>query len=101
MEKIIIGLLIFSNLCFGKIIKEDIVPVVSNEKIYNFSKINKQGYLRIVDTWGCLHYVNTKYITNISIYDNAIYIDLVAEKTSIKVSEEYYPIIFQFLVDNQ
>ena len=101
MEKIIIGLLIFSNVCFGKIIKEDIVPVVSNEKVYNFSKINKNGYLRIFDTWDCLHYINVKYITNISIHDSAIYIYLVAEKTSIKVSEESYPVIYQFLIDNQ
>lgn len=99
MEKIIIGLLIFSNVCFGKIIKEDVDPVVY-EKVYNFSKVNKQGYLRIIDTWGCLHYVNTEYITNISIYDHAIYIDLVAEETSIKVSEESYPVIYQFLIDN-
>ena len=99
MEKIIIGLLIFSNVCFGKIIKEDVTPVVY-EKVYNFSKVNKQSYLRIIDTWGCLHYVNTEYITNISIYDSAIYIDLVAGKTSIKVSEEYYPVIYQFLIDN-
>lgn len=99
MEKIIIGLLIFSNVCFGKIIKEDVAPVVY-EKVYNFSKVNKQGYLRIIDTWGCLHYVNVKYITNISIYDHAIYIDLVAEETSIKVSEESYPVIYQFLIDN-
>ena len=101
MEKIIIGLLIFSNVCFGKIIKEDVAPVVSNEKVYNFSKVNKKDYLRIVDTWGCLHYVNVKYITNISIYDSAIYINLVTEKSSIKVSEESYPVIYQFLIDNQ
>lgn len=100
MEKIIVGLLIFSNVCFGKIIKEDVTPVASNEKVYNFSKVNKKDYLRIIDTWGCLHYVNTEYITNITIYDHAIYIDLVAEETSIKVSEESYPVIYQFLIDN-